>query len=73
MAGNRKHGFMRGNKAGRNGVGSPKGFYCDVCKKQHGATVERTEYQGKLMCDRQYFKLEEAEFTRQKKLQLQLV
>jgi hypothetical protein len=73
VAGNRKHGFMRGNGAGRNGVGSPKSFYCEVCNKQHGATVERTRYQGKLMCDRQYFKLKEVEFASQQTPQLQLV
>lgn len=73
MAGNRKHGFMRGSKAGRNGVGSVTGFYCEVCKKQHGASVERTKYNGQMMCDRQYFKLKEAEFANQRTRQLALI
>lgn len=66
MSGNRKHGFMRGNAAGRNGVGSKKGFYCEVCQKDHGLSVDRTKYQGRMMCDRQYYKLKEAEFKLQK-------
>jgi hypothetical protein len=73
MAGNRKHGFMRGNRAGRNGVGSPKEFYCELCKRQHGASVDRTKFNGQMMCDRQYYKLKEAEFAQQKSGQVALI
>lgn len=66
MGGNRKHGFMRGNASGRNGSG-PKGFYCEVCKKDHGKTVFKNKYQGQIMCDRQYFKLKEIEFQQRQK------
>jgi hypothetical protein len=60
MAGNRKLGFMRGNAAGRNGVGTPKGFYCDSCDKEHGASVDRMGLNlilgnDVLVCDRKYF------------------
>lgn len=67
MAGNRKHGFMRGNKAGRNGVGQPQEFYCEVCEKNHGRTVDRTKYNNLIMCERQYYKLKEAEFKEKKR------
>lgn len=70
MSGNRKHGFMRGSAAGRNGVGTPKGFYCDACEKEHGANVERTglkHFLGSdvLICDRKYFSMKDAEFKAQ--------
>ena len=59
MAGNRKHGFMRGNSGGRR-MGSyyqREPFDCCVCKKQHGASVERTLVNGKFICDRKYHKM----------------
>jgi hypothetical protein len=64
MGGNRKHGFARGSASGRNGVEYwcfTKKWHCDVCDKEHGAKVERTGYRGKIMCDRQYFKLKKEE------------
>lgn len=62
MSGNKKHGYMRSNHAGSNGVGIQKGFYCVVCQKLHGPSVERTGFNGNLMCDRQYLKLKEQQF-----------
>jgi hypothetical protein len=65
MGGNRKRGFMRGSAAGRNGSQiwyTTKKWYCEVCNKEHSPAVVRTQYQGKIMCDRQYFKLKEEEF-----------
>lgn len=62
MSGNRMHGYMRSNHAGRNGVGMQKGFYCVVCQKLHGSSVARTGFKGNLMCDRQYLKLKQQQF-----------
>lgn len=61
MGGNRKHGFMRGNKAGRNGVGQQSSFFCDACNKTHGPKVERTGIVDNLsnkaiVCERMYLK-----------------
>jgi hypothetical protein len=70
MSGNRKHGFMRGSAAGRNGVGSPKGFYCDACEKEHGGSVDRMGLKhmiGRdvLVCDRKYFTMKEDQLKSQ--------
>lgn len=67
MGGNRKHGFMRGNAAGRNGVGTPKSFYCDSCDKEHGASVDRMGLKHMigsdvLVCDRKYFPMVDDKF-----------
>ncbi len=61
---------MRGSAAGRNGVGIPKGFYCDACEKEHSASVERTalkHFVGSdvLVCDRKYFQMKDADFKSQ--------
>jgi len=70
MGGNRKHGFASGNKAGRNGVGTQKGFYCDACEKTHSASVERTGVKLLLgvkedvfVCDRKYFQFKDSLFN----------
>lgn len=61
MAGNRKHGFLYGNKAGRNGVGTPSKWFCSACKKEHGGRVSRNKMlDGFDYCDRQYYKIKEA-------------
>ena len=66
MAGNRKHGFMRSSKAGRNGFNMAESFFCDACEKEHGKSVERTglkHFVGSdvLICDRKYFQMKDAE------------
>lgn len=70
MGGNRNHGFMRGNSAGRNGVGMPEPFYCDACEKEHSASTERTgfsQFVGSpvLLCDKKYYPMKEAQFKSQ--------
>jgi len=61
MAGNRKHGFMRGNRAGRNGVGRPSDWYCSGCIKIHrGSTSRNKMLDGLDYCDRQYYKIKGA-------------
>jgi len=57
MGGNRKHGFMRGSAAGRNGARMPQPWFCDGCQKEHGRSVFKTGLNGSIYCDRQYFKL----------------
>jgi hypothetical protein len=50
MAGNRKHGFRRGNASGRNGAGQ---WYCDGCGKLHPYTRFRNGTpEGRSYCDR---------------------
>ncbi|APD92062.1 hypothetical protein BM525_19460 (plasmid) [Alteromonas mediterranea] len=66
MTGNRKHGFMRSSKAGRNDFGMAQSFFCDACEKEHGQSVERTglkHFIGSdvLICDRKYFQMKDAE------------
>lgn len=61
MAGNRKHGFLRGNASGRNGAG-PKAWHCAGCDKEHGARTEKTFMAGNAYCDRTYLKLKEQQF-----------
>ena len=56
MGGNRKHGFLRGNANGRNGLFMPKPFFCHGCNKIHCRTVERTIGLDNLIyCDRYYY------------------
>jgi hypothetical protein len=67
MAGNSKLGFMRGNTVDRNGVGTPKGFYCDSCDKEHGASVDRMGLNpilgnDVLVCYKKYFLMVEDKF-----------
>lgn len=57
MAGNKKHGFRRGNSSGRTKPSWKKTFYCDGCKKEHGENVFRNGINGLLLCDMQYYKL----------------
>ena len=61
MGGNRKFGFRRGNRAGRNGVGTPKPWDCAGCGKQHGGAVQKTQaLDGKFYCEQTYYKAREA-------------
>ena len=46
MAGNRKHGFLRGNAKGRNGSNTPAPWHCAGCGRQHGGRVTRTGLAG---------------------------
>ncbi|MBE8233139.1 MAG: hypothetical protein HAW67_05330 [Endozoicomonadaceae bacterium] len=67
MGGNRKSGFMYGNRAGRNGVGQPKAFYCVICEKEHGISVEpvgMTRYFGTetKVCNSKYLKFKDDEY-----------
>ena len=48
MGGNRKHGFMRGNRAGRNGFSLSEAHFCDGCQRTHGKNYcERTYYKAR--------------------------
>lgn len=70
MAGNRKHGFMRGNASGRNG-NSPKAWSCAGCNKEHGARTNRTLMKGDFFCDRTYLALKEMEFQQEREARIQ--
>jgi hypothetical protein len=62
MGGNRKHGFLRGNRNGRNGSNTPRSWYCTGCETSHVGTTERTGiYQVGDFCNKTYFKRKEAE------------
>ncbi|MGR5558325.1 hypothetical protein ACQKQC_18805 [Vibrio fortis] len=72
MGGNKKHGFMTGNRAGRNGAGQPKGFYCEACQKEHSPSVEKVGISnwlgaGALSCNRKYLQAKQHEFNMQGK------
>jgi len=59
MAGNRKHGFMRGNAAGRNGSGNEQ-WFCHGCQKKHAARTMRNKMlDGFDYCDKMYWRIEE--------------
>lgn len=62
MAGNRKHGFMRGNANGRNGTNSQKRWYCGGCSREHGGRVDKTLMRGIDYCDRTYLAKKEHEW-----------
>ena len=56
MAGNRKHGYRRGNASGRNG-NHPSNWYCDGCQREHGYKVTSWgTLDKKRLCSRQYEK-----------------
>lgn len=64
MAGNRKHGFMRGNANGRNGSLFVPKWFCSGCEKEHGGRVSRNKMlDGFDYCDRQYYRRKELEFA----------
>lgn len=51
MAGNRKHGFRRGNGGGFK----PQPWFCDGCGKLHAGTRERWgTLDGRSLCARLY-------------------
>ena len=53
MGGNRKHGYMRSAHHVKNYWEKP--FFCDGCKKTHGAKIERFGMpDGRMLCNRQY-------------------
>jgi len=60
MKGNRKHGFMRGSRAGRNGWSLSQAHFCDGCQRTHGKNVFMTGLNGKKYCERTYYKAREA-------------
>jgi hypothetical protein len=57
MAGNRRHGFLRGNANGRNGSSTPAPWHCAGCGRLHGGRVTRTGLAGHDYCDRTYLAL----------------
>jgi hypothetical protein len=57
VAGNKKHGYLRGNANGRNGSNTPSRWFCEGCQKDHGGRVFRNGFAGFLYCDRQYLKI----------------
>ena len=63
MGGNRKSGFLYGNKNGRNGSNKVWPWPCAGCQKDHGGKTFKNGYKGALYCDRQYFKLKSLEVT----------
>lgn len=63
MAGNQKHGFMRGNANGRNGSNTPVSWLCFGCDKHHGGRVSRTLMAGHDYCDRSYIVAKERQFA----------
>lgn len=60
---------MRGNAAGRNGVGSAKSFYCVACNKTHSKGVEKVGISetGDVICNSQYLKMMDVKFAVAKK------
>lgn len=71
MAGNRAHGFLRGNASGRNGAGKPSPWYCEGCKKEHVGQTSRTLLEGSDYCDKTYYAIKEAQFAAQSALRIQ--
>lgn len=71
MAGNRKHGFRRGNAAGRNGTNTAPNWFCAGCNKEHGGSASRTKMAGNDYCDRTYFALKEQQFAAERLARLQ--
>jgi len=52
MAGNRKHGFRRGNRGGFK----PRQMFCHGCGRLHRPGTDMTQtLDGKNYCDRTYF------------------
>jgi len=50
MAGNRQHGYLRGNRGGFKG----QPWFCDGCQKLHPFRQDRNEtLDGRSLCDRQ--------------------
>jgi hypothetical protein len=53
MSGNRKHGFLRGNRGGFK----PVPWFCDGCHKFHpGRRMRKGTLDGRSLCDRRYFR-----------------
>lgn len=53
MGGNRKHGFLRGNRGGVK----PDPWFCDACQKKHEARRSRNgTLDGRSLCDRAYYR-----------------
>lgn len=52
MGGNRKHGYARGNRSGRNSTTYPPPWYCIGCERTHGSKVFRNVIHGENYCDR---------------------
>lgn len=60
MGGNRKHGFLRGNRGGVK----PDAWFCDACQKKHEARRSRNgTLDGRSLCDRTYYKEAAAKLT----------
>lgn len=57
MAGNRKHGFRRGNASGRRPAFWEQPWFCHGCNKMHPYNRFRNgTLDGRNLCDRQYNK-----------------
>lgn len=53
MGGNRKHGYMRGNRGGVK----PSPWYCDACQRMHDGRRSRNgTLDGRSLCDRAYYR-----------------
>jgi len=56
MAGNKKHGYLRGNANGRNGSSHVNNWFCNGCQKTHtGKTFRNKMLDGFDYCDKEYF------------------
>ena len=63
MAGNRKHGFRRGNRGGFK----PQPVYCHGCGRLHPPRTDMTQaLDGKNYCNRTYFPARQQIHTQQK-------
>jgi len=61
MAGNRKHGFLRGNRGGSK----PSPWFCDACQKQHSGSRSRNgTLDGRSLCDSAYYREANARLNR---------
>ena len=62
MSGNRKHGFLSGNRGGFKQSSLFPDWFCSGCNKEHkGKTSRNKMLDGLDYCDRHYYKLKEQE------------
>ena len=71
MGGNRKHGYARGNRNGRNGRTYPDPWQCEGCGRVHHGRVFRTEIDGLSYCESHASRIEEARFQARRQAALE--
>lgn len=57
MAGNKKHGYRRGNASGRTKSIKHNDWFCNGCKKSHAYGTFRNGLNGFSYYDKEYFKI----------------